>query len=78
MAVANDEPVLELNGNKYIISELPRDAQYCIAHMTEIQAEIDKCGKELDRHRAAYTGFQIQLEKIVEPESQEEGGEDGE
>ena len=78
MAIAIDEPVLELNGNKYIISGLPRDAQYCIAHMTEIQADIDKCSKELDRHRAAYAGFQIQLEKIVEPESQEEGGEAGE
>ena len=75
-SIAQDEPVLMLGDKKYIISELSPEAQYCVAQMNEIQADINKCSKHLDRHRAAYSGFQIQLEKLVEPE--ETGEEDGE
>jgi len=76
MAIAKDEPVLMLGNKKYIISELSPEAQYCVAQLNEIQQDITKCTKHLDRHRAAYSGFQIQLEKLVEPE--ETGVEDGE
>lgn len=77
MDIANNEPVLQLDDKKYIISELSPEAQYCIAQMNEIQEDIKKCSKHLDRHRAAYSGFQAQLVSLVKPE-EESGEEDGE
>jgi|21_taG_2_1085346.scaffolds.fasta_scaffold03568_10 hypothetical protein len=69
MAIAKDEPVLILGDKKFIISELSPEAQYCVAQMNDIQADITNTSKILDRHRAAYSGFQVQLEKLVaEPE----------
>ena len=70
--VTDQEPVLELNGNKYIISELEPQAQYCVGQMQFIQGNIEKSQQELDRHQMAYVGFQTQLISIVKPADAEE------
>ena len=74
--VTDQEPVLELNGNKYIISELEPQAQYCVGQMQFIQGNIEKAQQELDRQNMAYVGFQTQLIGILEPNDTEESSEE--
>ena len=74
--VTDQEPVLELNGDKYIISELEPQAQYCVGQMQFIQQNIEKSQQELDRHQMAYVGFQTQLISIVEPDAEEPPSEE--
>ena len=70
--VTDQEPVLELNGKKYIISELEPQAQYCVGQMQFIQGNIDKAQQELDRQNMAYSGFNNQLVSILQPVNTEE------
>lgn len=76
--VTDQEPVLELNGKKHIISELSPRAQYCIAQMNFIQNDMNKVQEELDRHNMAYEGFQKRLVEEVEPENTDEASENEE
>tara|TARA_Y100001951_G_scaffold54592_1_gene43273 strand:+ start:178 stop:423 length:246 start_codon:yes stop_codon:yes gene_type:complete len=70
--VTNSEPVLVLGDKKYIISELSDEAQYCISQINDIQKDINVCTIALDRHRTAYSGFQLRLERAVQPPEIEE------
>ena len=70
--VTDQEPVLELNGKKYIISELEPQAQYCVGQMQFIQGNIEKAQQELDRQNMAYSGFNNQLVSILQPANAEE------
>ena len=65
--VTDQEPVLVLNDKKYIISDLPQEAQYCVQQLNSIQQDINTVSATLDRHNMAYSGFTTKLSKLVEP-----------
>ena len=72
--VTDQEPVLVLDGKKYIISDLSQEAQYCVGQLNTIQQDINVTSAALDRANVAYTGFTDRLKELVntnEPESEE-------
>ena len=69
--VTDQEPVLVLNDKKYIISDLPQEAQYCVQQLNSIQQDINNASAALDRHNMAFSGFTAKLSALVEPNTEE-------
>jgi uncharacterized protein (DUF2344 family) len=75
-AQTNDEPILELDGKKYVISELSDDAKYFINCLNSVQVKLQNLKMEHDTLMVSQEGFTSRLKAEVEkPEevSEEEG-----
>ena len=75
-AQTNEEPILELDGKKYVISELSENAKYFVSALNNLQVKLNQLKLEYDTLVVAQDGFTSRLKAEVEkPEevSEEEG-----
>jgi len=75
-AQTNEEPILELDGKKYVISELSENAKYFVSALNNLQVKLNQLKLEYDTLIVAQDGFTSRLKAEVEkPEevSEEEG-----
>ena len=70
--VTNNEPVLVLDGKKYVISELSDSAKYLVAGLNDLQRKINGFRMELDQLQVASEGFTARLKQEVEKPSEDE------
>lgn len=70
--VTNNEPVLVLDGKKYVISELSDSAKYLVAGLNDLQRKIAGFRMELDQLQVASEGFTARLKQEVENSSEDE------
>ena len=75
--VTQDEPVLVLDGQKYVISELSDQAKYLVAGLNNLQGKINGIKMELDQLQVASEGFTARLKQELEnPEPDVAPGEE--
>jgi len=73
--VTTEEPVLELDGKKYVISELSDQAKYFVQALGQIQSKLNQIKIEHDTMIVAQEGFTSRLKEEVEKPTEEESSE---
>lgn len=76
--VTNEEPILEMDGKKYVISELSDNAKYFVGALNNIQVKMNQLKVEQDTLTLAQEGFTSRLKQEVEKPSEEDSEEDSE
>lgn len=70
--VTNEEPILEMDGKKYVISELSDNAKYFVGALNNIQVKMNQLKLEQDTLTLAQEGFTSRLKQEVEKPSEED------
>jgi predicted transcriptional regulator len=68
--ITNDEPVLVLDDEKYIISDLSETAKYVVANIQDIDNQLRNIQMKVDQLNMAKEGMTARLKQEVS----EEGG----
>jgi hypothetical protein len=69
--VTTDEPVLELDGKKYVISDLSDQAKYFVQALSQIQGKLNQIKIDHDTMVVAQEGFTARLKEEVEKDPEE-------
>jgi len=69
--VTNEEPILEMDGKKYV-SELSDNAKYFVGALNNIQVKMNQLKVEQDTLTLAQEGFTSRLKQEVEKPSEED------
>ena len=70
--ITNDEPVLVLDDEKYIISDLSETAKYVVANIQDIDNQLRNIQMKVDQLNMAKEGMTARLkEEVAKPEETE-------
>ena len=64
--VTDQEPVLVLNGKKYIINDLSDEAKACIIQLQNVQTQMNLTSATFEQLQMAFNGFNEKLAGLVE------------
>ena len=71
-----NQPILELDGEKYIVSDLSDDARIILARMQLNEEEIAKANMVIERLILAKEGYTSRLREAIAQSNEEEGEEE--
>ena len=71
----DNQPVLELDGEKYVVSDLSDDARIILARMQLNEEELAKANMVVERLVLSKEGYTVRLKDAIARSKEEEGEE---